>query len=300
MRVLVIGGAGFIGSHLVDRLLAEGHDVDVVDDLSTGSLANLADARGLGAGLKIHHLDACSADLDTMIGMRRPELVYLLAVLPRPGRGAVPASRGVELVATVLESARRHGVTKVVTALPAAALYGHPPAQALPVKEGTITPRGVDGVVSRATIDLLETFREDHAIEFTVLALAAVYGARQRPDAGVVAAFRAAVVTRQAPTLHGDGRQTRDFVFIDDVVDALVRAAARGGGLVINIGTGVQTTVRELWDRISGGSDIAAVPGPARRDDLVRFAVSPVRARIHLAWSPWTELDEGVARLTDA
>ncbi len=297
MRVLVIGGAGFIGSHLVDRLLAEGHDVDVVDDLSTGSLANLADARALGAGLKIHHLDARSVDLDTMIGMRRPEVVYLLAVLPRPGGGPVAASRGVELVAVALESARRHGVTKVVAALPAARLYGHPPAQALPVKEGALAPRGVDGVVARAAIDLLETFREDHAIEFTVLALAAVYGTRQRPDAGVVAAFRAAVATQQRPTLHGDGRQTRDFVFIDDVVDALVRAAERGGGLVINIGTGTQTAVRELWERIGAGSGLTAAAGPARPDDLARFAVSPVRARIHLAWSPWTELDEGVARL---
>src|SRR5215203_1725752 len=87
MRVLVIGGAGFIGSHLVDRLLAEGQEVDVVDDLSTGSLANLAEARGAGGALKIHHLDARSADLDTLIGMRRPEVVYLLAVLPRPGGG---------------------------------------------------------------------------------------------------------------------------------------------------------------------------------------------------------------------
>ena len=297
MRVLVIGGAGFIGSHLVDRLLAEGDEVDVVDDLSTGSLANLAEARSVGGALKIHHLDARSADFDTLVGMRRPDVMYLLAVLPRPGGGTVAASRGLELAAVALESAQRHGVTKVVAALPAAALYGHPSAQALPAKEGTITPRGVAGVVARAAIDLLDTYRDEHSIEFTVLALASVYGSRQRADGGVAAAFRAAVVSERAPTLHGDGRQTRDFVFIDDVVDALVRAAERGGGLVINVGTGVQTTVRELWERIGAGSGLRAVSAAARPGDLARFAVSPVRARIHLAWSPWTDLDDGIARL---
>jgi UDP-glucose 4-epimerase len=309
MRVLVIGGAGFIGSHLVDRLLAEDHEVDVADDLSTGSLANLSDARAVGGSLKIHHLDARSADFDTLIGMRRPEVVYLLAALPRPSAGAVAATIGLELAAVALEGARRHGVGKVVVALPATALYGHPSASALPVKEGAIAPgssgggvsgglsRGVKGVVGHAVIDLLETYRDAHSIEFTVAALASVYGPRQRPDGGVASAFRAAVKSAQPPVIHGDGRQTRDFVFIDDVVDALVRSADRGGGLVINVGTGVQTTVRELWERIGAGSGLAAIAGPARPDDLARFAVSPVRARIHLAWSSWTSLDDGVERL---
>ena len=96
--------------------------------------------------------------------------------------------------------------------------------------------------------------------------------------------------------MHGDGRQTRDFVFVDDVVDAFVRACERGGGLVINIGTGEQTSMRELWDHVGRASGLVPAAAPARPDDLVRFAVSPVRARIHLAWSPWTELDEGLAR----
>ena len=272
MKALVIGGAGFIGSHLVDRLLAEGdhvEHVDVVDDLSTGSLANLSSARAAGGALKIHHLDARSADFDTLIGMRRPDVAYLLSVLPRPGSGAVAASRGLELTATVLESARRHGVGKVVVALPATALYGHPSAQALPVREGVIAPRGVKGVVARAVIDLLESYRDEHSIEFTALALGSVYGSRQRPDGGVVAAFGAAVAVARPPVLDGDGRQTRDFVFIDDVVDALVRSADRGGGLLVNIGTGVQTTVRDVWERVGAGlgtrgHDGAAAPRRSR------------------------------------
>ncbi len=293
---MVVGGAGFIGSHLVDRLLAESHDVDVVDDLSTGSLANLADARSVG-GLKIHHLDGGSTDVDTVIGMRRPEIVVVLALLPRPDRGSSQVGAGLGMLTTVLDSCARHGVGKVVTAVPADVLYGHPSSQSIPVKEGAFIPRGVNGVVARAAIDLLEISRDRRSIEFTVLALASVYGPRQRADGGVVAAFAAAVGSATPPTLHGDGRQTRDFVFVDDVVDAFVRACERGGGLVINIGTGEQTSIRDLWERVGSGSGLTALPAPGRPDDLVRFAVSPVRARIHLAWSPWTDLSDGLARV---
>jgi UDP-glucose 4-epimerase len=117
----------------------------------------------------------------------------------------------------------------------------------------------------------------------------------------VVAAFVDAAANSRSPVMHGDGRQTRDFVYIDDVVDALVRSASRGSGLVINIGTGEQTSISELWTRIAGvvaGAD-ALVPtqGPARLHDVQRFAVAPVRARIHLGWSPWTSLDDGLSRL---
>ena len=293
MRVMVIGGAGFIGSHLVDRLLAEGQEVDVVDDLSTGSLGNLAEARAAG-GLKIHHLDAGSADVDTVIGIRRPDVIVLLAVLPRPDRGSRQVGPGLGMVTTVLESCRHHGVAKVVAAVPAAVLYGHPASQAIPVKEGALIPRGVNGVVARSTIDLLEIYRDRASIEFTVLALASVYGPRQRPDGGVVAAFLAAVDSNKAPVLHGDGRQTRDFVFVDDAVDAIVRATERGGGLVINVGTGKQTSVRDVYSLVAGNDAPPATFAPPRPDEPGRFAVSPVRARIHLSWAPWTTLPEGI------
>jgi UDP-glucose 4-epimerase len=293
---MVIGGAGFIGSHLVDRLLAEDHEVDVLDDLSTGHLSNLAGARAAGGSLKIHHLDAASVDADTLIGMRTPDVIHLLSVLRRPDQGGGAAASGFGVAANTLEAARRHGVAKVIATLPASVLYGHPAVQALPVKEGSIVPRGVRGVVARATVDLMETYRELHQVEFTALAMASVYGPRQRSDAGVVAAFCSAVSDATQPVLHGDGRQTRDLLFIDDAVDALVRANERGGGLLVNVGTGVQTSMRELWDRVGAGSGISAQTGPSRPDDVARFAVSSVRARIHLAWSPWTDLDEGLAR----
>lgn len=164
-------------------------------------------------------------------------------------------------------------------------------------------PRGVRGVVARAVVDLLVSSRDLHAIEFTALSMSTVYGPRQRPDAGVVAAFVDAAANSTAPRIDGDGRQTRDLLYVDDAVDALARAGERGGGLVVNVGTGVQTSIGDLWDRVaalvSGASDLEPVYGPGRSDELARFAISPVRARIHLAWSPWTGVDEGVARLVD-
>src|SRR5262249_8742930 len=118
---------------------------------------------------------------------------------------------------------------------------------------------------------------------------------RQRPDSGVVAAFVHSDATRQVATIDGDGRQTRDFLYVDDAVDALVRAATRGTGLIVNIGTGIQTTVREVHRLATGGAE--AKRAPARADEVGRFAVSPARARIHLGWAPWTGREEGIAQL---
>lgn len=295
-RALVIGGAGFVGSHLVDRLLADGVAVDVVDDLSTGGLANLADARAMGGSLKIHHLDAASAEFASLVGMRTPDVVYHLAAVPRRDDAAA-LTRAFAATATLVDAARSHRVPKLVVAVPASVLYGHPANRDVPVKEGVIEPRGLRGVLARAAIDMCGTIRESDAIEFTALALASVYGDRQRPDGGVVAAFRAAATAGSPPRITGDGRQTRDFLFVDDAVDALVRAGVRGSGLVINIGTGEQTTLRDLWTAIAGPGAAEPELVPPRGDEVHRFAVSPVRARIHLAWSPWTSLADGLVQL---
>ena len=306
VNVVVIGGAGFIGSHLVDRLLAEDHTVDVIDNLTVGSLANLADARAAGGALRIHHLDAASTEAESSIGSRRPDVIFHLALLPRHDASAMAQGDAFLSGLATLEAARRHGVPKVVVTIPAAAIYGHPSSKLLPAKEGEpsqLEPRDVRGVVARAIVDLLVSYRDLHAIEFTALALASVYGPRQRPTGGVVAGFVDAATHGGTPVFNGDGRQTRDFVFIDDVVDALVRCGTRGSGLVINVGTGEQTSITDLWSKIARSIDAATdtepTRGPARLHEVQRFAVSPVRARIHLGWSPWTSLDEGLARLVD-
>ena len=196
MRSLVVGGAGFIGSHLVDRLLAESHQVDVVDDLSTGSLANLAAARALGTGaLKFHHLDVRAEELDELVGRREPEVVVHLAVLPPGLSDRLAVESAILGTLNLLDAASRCGVEKVVVALPAALLYGDVPARELPVKEGRIgEAASVRGVAARTVADLLAVYRAERGLEFTALALANVYGPRQRPEDGVVARFAAAAL----------------------------------------------------------------------------------------------------------
>jgi len=298
--VMVCGGAGFVGSHLVERLLADGRLVDVVDDLSTGSLANLAAARNAGGELRFHHADVTSLEFGELVGLRRPAVIYHLAVLPPGATELGDVLRSIEVLVSVLEAARRHGTGKVVLCLPAALVYGEVEPRYLPVKEGRAAANvDVPQVVMRALVDLMTVYREMHAVEFSVLATTNVYGLRQRPQDGVVAAFASAVVRRQDAEIFGNGKQTRDFVYIDDAVDALARAIDRGGGLTINVGTGVQTTVEELWKRIAAGTGRRARKEPVRHGDVQRLAVSPVRAKIQLGWSPWTTLDEGLAVFRD-
>jgi UDP-glucose 4-epimerase len=298
MRCLVVGGAGFVGSHVVDRLLAEGHTVDVVDDLSTGSLSNLATARAEHVGaLKFHNVDVRQPELADLLGRLRPEVAVHLA-LPSSGPAARVLSTALGGSANLLDAAVSAGTTKVVVGLDAVAYYGAVPLRELPIKEGTLgTPVSSATIAQRSVADLLALYRERHSLEYTALALAGVYGTRQRANGGVVAAFVAARQAGRPAEIHGTGRQTRDFVAVDDAVDALVRATTRGTGLVVNVGTGVQTSVAALHQQVLGLPLEAAVREPARAGEVERFALSPVRARIHLAWAPWTDLATGIGQL---
>jgi UDP-glucose 4-epimerase len=292
---MVIGGAGFIGSHLVDRLLAEQHTVDVVDDLSTGTLANLSAARAAGGDLKIHHLDVCADEFPSLVAMRTPDVIFHLGWLV-PGRSDPAAlARAVHGMLNVVESSRLLGSAKIVVAASASSVYGDVPVREQPVKEGR--PPGMSGpvgVISHAVLELLAAYRREHDVEFTALAMSSVYGPRQRRDGGVVAAFADSLHRREAPVIRGDGRQTRDFLFIDDAVDACVRAGTRGGGLIINIGTGTATSVRDLWALLAGPDPSAPRHEPTPSGDVARLALSPTRARIQLSWAPWTSLDVGL------
>jgi UDP-glucose 4-epimerase len=298
VRALVTGGAGFLGSTLVDRLLAEGHAVDVIDDLSAGRLVNLAEARAdRSVELKIHQVDVRSPEVVDLIARRDPDVVFHLAATS-PEDPADDAFANVVGAVNVLEGARLGGSGKIVFAA-GAGIYGEPDPAALPVREShPLAPTTAHDVATKAVLDYLRLYRERHGIEFTALALASVYGPRQRPGSGVVATFAQAVLHSRPVHVHGTGAQTRDFVYVDDAVDALVRAATRGSGLLVNVGCGIETPVRQVLALVAEAAGVAA-PDPVREGrrpgDIDRQAVDPGRAKIQLGWSPWTTLGEGVA-----
>lgn len=297
-KIMICGGAGFIGSYLVDRFMAEGHEVDVVDDLSSGSLANLAEARNASGRFKFQNISVLSSEFAELVALRRPSVIVNLAVFA-PSQGHLGgAMTALQSTVAVLEAARLAGVSKVITGVPAALLYGEVGARDLPIKEGHINDsRTSEEVLARAAADIHGVYRDRHGVEFTVLAMANVYGARQRAEDGVIAAFADALANGRAPIVHGTGKQVRDFVHVDDTVDAIARSLDRAGGLVINVGTGVATSIIDLWSIMGGASSPVPRTAAARPNDVVRLSLSPVRARIQLGWSPFTPLAEGLSTL---
>lgn len=310
MRALVTGGAGFIGSNLVDRLLAEGNEVDVVDDLSTGSLANLAAARtSAGGRLTITQLDIRLREVVELIAHRAPQVVFHLAaqadVRVSVASPAFDAEVNIIGSLNVLEGARQAGTERLVFAASGGTLYGDPPVKDLPLRESQPhRPLSPYGVSKKAVLDYLVAYRELHSLEFAALALANVYGPRQNPhgEAGVVAIFADRLLTGTPITIFGTGEQTRDFVYVDDVVDAFVRAATRGGGLVCNIGTGRETSVNDLYRSMAAvvGSEANPDYAPGRAGELDRNVLDVERAGIQLGWRPWTELGDGVRAVIDS
>ena len=307
--MLVTGGAGFIGSNLVDRLLAEGHQVDVVDDLTTGSLANLAEARAEPShSMTFHQLDIRSGALVEIIARSRPSVIYHLAaqadVRLSVERPVFDAEVNILGTLRVLEGARAAGGSRVVLAASGGTLYGDVHADDLPVRESyEQRPLSPYGVSKKSAIDYLFAYRELHAVEFCALALANVYGPRQDPngEAGVVAIFADRLLRGESVTIYGDGEQTRDFVYVDDVVDAFVRASTRGGGLMLNIGSGREVSVNELATVMAERTAVSTPPvyAPERPGELRRSSLDAERASIHLGWKPWTSLAEGVQAVLD-
>jgi UDP-glucose 4-epimerase len=306
---LVTGGAGFIGSTLVDRLLAEGHEVDVLDDLSSGSLANLAEARAdRSHKFTFHKIDVRDPQVVDVIARRQPEVIFHLAaqidVRVSVSRPTFDAEVNVIGTLHVLEGAREAGARKVVFASSGGTIYGEADPSDLPCKEShPQVPLSPYGVTKKVAFDYLNTYRAIHGIEFTALALANVYGPRQDPhgEAGVVAIFAGKLLADEPCTVFGDGEQTRDYVFVDDVVDAFVRAEGRGDGLLVNVGTGVETSVNQLYLTMarSAGVDRPPTIAAARPGELQRSALDPARAAVQLGWRPWTTLEDGTARVLE-
>lgn len=308
-RVTVTGGAGFIGSHLVDRLLADGHEVTVVDDLSTGRAEHLAAAHEVaGDRVRLARVDLTTDALDDVVARARPEVVHHLAAqidVRRSVEDPVHDAR-VNVLGTVrlLESCRRHGVRKVVFATSGGCIYGEPALADLPVAETYDGhPHSPYGASKRGVEEYLHTYAALYGLRWTALALANVYGPRQDPrgEAGVVSIFGGLMLAGEPVTVYGDGEQTRDFVYVGDVVDAFVRAADVGDGLRCNIGTGERTSVNDLVAALADLTGYRATPqvAAAREGELQHSALDASRAAAELGWKPRVPLREGLAHTLD-
>jgi len=302
--VLVTGGAGFIGSNLADRLLAEGHRVVAVDDLSTGRIANLGEARGYGKAYTFFNMDVRAEGLLPLFERHKPEVVFHLAAQAgvRPSLEDPVLDASINLMGTlnVVECSVKVGARKVIYAASGGTIYGEP--RRVPAKESAAQgshPLSPYGISKKAALDYLAFYQRYRGLDYTACALANVYGPRQDPygEAGVVSIFASKMLAGEAPAIFGDGNQTRDYVFIDDVVHAFVQAIDRGSGKLVNIGTGLETSVNGLYRLLADiiGFDGEPQHGPLPPGELRRIALDISAASSALAWKPWTHLEDGLA-----
>ncbi len=297
MRVLVTGGAGFIGSHVSEALLVRGHEVTVVDDLSSGKRGNVPE------GADFHEADVRTGCAEIFRSFRPDALCHLAAQMDvRRSVREPDFDADVNVLGTVrlLESCVAHGVGKVVFASTGGAVYGE--QNEFPAPENhpqyPVSPYGVSKLAGER---YLHYYRAQHGLPYAALRYANVYGPRQDPhgEAGVVAIFSGNLAEGQPSTIFGTGEQTRDYVYVGDVARANVLALegdAPDGAY--NIGTGIETSVTELYERMRrlSGRDVAAERGPAKPGEQSRSSVDPTKAARELGWKPETDLASGLER----
>lgn len=299
MKVLVTGGAGFIGSHVVDAYLDAGWEVAVVDNLSTGNRANL------NPRAAFHNIDIRDPQLREVLARERPEVVnHHAAQASVPMSVADPSlDAAVNVIGTIhlFDACRKTGVRRIVYASTGGALYGNP--EHLPAGEDApirpLAPYGVSKYVGEHYLRVLA----GGEMTWAVLRYSNVYGPRQDPfgEAGVVAIFARTMLEGRAPTIFGDGTQTRDFVYVGDVARANVVAATAATSGVANIATGEETPVNEIYRALA---DLMGLPAPPvyaapRAGEVYRIALDIRRARSWLGWIPATPLAEGLRRTAE-
>jgi UDP-glucose 4-epimerase len=306
MRTLVTGGAGFIGSNLVDALLVRGDEVTVLDDLSTGRRENLDAA--LAAGVELVEGDI--RDREATIERARearPEVVFHLAaqidVRKSIADPAFDAAVNVGGTANVLDAARAAEARRIVFVSTGGAIYGEGDGQELPLPEDApLAPEAPYGQSKYAAEGYLSLYERLYGLSGVSLRLGNVYGPRQDPlgEAGVVAIFCGRLRGGQRPTVFGDGKQTRDYIYVGDVVAAALAAAGSEATGAINIGTGIETDVLELarqLGELGGAEGFEPEFAPARTGEVQRISIDPARAARELGWRAETGLEDGL-RLT--
>jgi len=299
---LVTGGAGFIGSNLVDALLARGDRVSVIDDLSTGRRSNLAGA--LESGVELIEADVRDGEaVQAAIASAEPHIVYHLGAQIDVRKSVADPRFDLDLngggTIELLEASREAGVERFVFASTAGAIYGDGEGRDLPFdEEAECVPDAPYGQSKFAAEGYVGLYSRLHGLSAVALRLANVYGPRQDPlgEAGVVAIFSGALLDGRTPTVFGDGKQTRDYIYVGDVVDGFLAAGVSGATGTFNISTGIETDVLDLGAAVGAacGREFEPEFAPPRLGEVARTAADPGRAGRELGWTPATTLAEGL------
>ncbi len=299
MRIIVTGGAGFIGSHVVDAYLAQGHDVAVIDDLTSGSQDNV------NARARWYQVDIRGPEIHAIIENERPEVISHHAAQINVRRSvenpSADASVNIMGSLNLFEAARHHGVRRIVFASTGGAIYGEVEGEAAD-EAHPCRPLSPYAVAKLAAERYLDYYCAAHGLDGVILRYANVYGPRQDPhgEAGVVAIFMNRILAGLAPTIYGDGEQTRDFVYVDDVVRANLAALAletKPGVLpVFNVSTGSEVSVNELWRVLAAivRPGMSPYHEPAKAGDVRRSVLDAGHARSMLGWTAEVKLDDGL------
>jgi UDP-glucose 4-epimerase len=309
MRCLVTGGAGFIGSNLVDALLARGDEVTVVDDLSTGRMSNLEP--GLSNGAELVEMDI--RDRDGLVGLaneKRPEAIFHLAAQIDVRKSLADpffdAGINVGGTANVLEAARASECGRVVSISTGGAIYGEGEGQQIPLGEDApIAPMSAYGQSKFAAEGYISLYERLYGLSGISLRLGNVYGPRQDPlgEAGVIAIFCGLLKEGGRPTVFGDGKQTRDYIYVGDVVAAALAAGESDATGAVNIGTGKETDVLELIESLkslSGNESFEPEFAPERIGEVQRIAIDASRAERELGWRAEMGLEDGLRVTLDS
>ena len=299
-KVLVTGGAGFIGSHMVDRLLELEYEVVVIDDLSTGKIKNLDSAA------VFHHADITQSAMSEIFQREQPDLVFHMAAQTSVTQSTKDpikdANTNILGTLRVIEASRRVGVEKIVYSCTGGALYGDP--EAIPcVEESPLVPESPYGMSKCIAEEYLDFYYRLYRLNFTSLRYGNVYGPRQDPhgEAGVVSIFAQAMLKGKQPQIFGDGAQERDFVAVSDVVDANISAIHRGDGKSMNIGTGETTTINRIFELLQDiiGYKWEPLHAPSRVGEVYRISLDSSKATRELGWAPKVGLKEGLQTTVD-